>query len=66
MILWRRNQVKAKSILRTLLMVFVVVSGVFLVIKEVRQRSESGSVSDPSNALAAMLQRLRSEDSVGG
>ena len=55
-----------KSILRNLLLVFVVVGGVFLVIKEVRQRSESGSVSDPSNALAAKLQRLRSEDSVGG
>lgn len=44
---------KAKSILRTLLLVFVVVSGVFLVIKDVRERSESGTVSEGPTVMAA-------------
>ncbi|MCJ7503274.1 MAG: nitrophenyl compound nitroreductase subunit ArsF family protein [Acidobacteriia bacterium] len=44
---------KAKSILRTLLLVFVVVSGVSLVIKDVRERSQSGTVSEGSTVMAA-------------
>jgi hypothetical protein len=44
---------KAKSILRTLLLVFVVVSGVLLVIKDVRERSQPGTASEGSTAMAA-------------
>ena len=56
---------KPKSIVRILLLVFVVVSGVFLVIKEVRERSESGSISDPSNALAASGLAQNAEENTG-
>jgi len=43
---------QVKSVLRNLLLVFVVVSGVFLVIKDVRERSESGTVSEGSMVMA--------------
>jgi len=44
---------QVKSILRNLLLVFVVVGGVFLVIKDVRERSESDTVSEGSTVIAA-------------
>jgi len=44
---------KAMSTLRTLLLVFVVVSGVLLVVKDVRERSQSGTVSEGSTVMAA-------------
>jgi hypothetical protein len=42
------GDMKTKSILRTLLLIFVAVSGLFLVIKDVRERSQSRSAADGS------------------
>jgi hypothetical protein len=44
---------KAKSILGTWLLAFVAVSGVLLVVKDVRERSQPGTVSEGSMVMAA-------------